>query len=194
MSYQLQVFNSDKSITWQKSLNEEEFTKVQEYTKGENKVSLFYANLVPVRTNNFHNFSKDLFLPLTLRANARKVNDSVGSYFLLLAALVFDLLTFPIRLITAIPRVISNPKKEDNLFYKYLLTQNVDKKLLELDLVKVSFEWESKIEKSIPKTRIIDGDRVQTYSNKISHHEEKDVNFIELPFEDSGRYSAGTAQ
>ena len=114
----IKVSNLDNNTEWEKELTDEEFPQVQGYVQGKSTIAIIPATFKPVRTNNLKNFSKDFFLPTTLN-HAIKVQHTVGKIFAILASLVLDVLTFPIRLLTVIPRVISNAKPEENQLHKY---------------------------------------------------------------------------
>lgn len=185
----IKIYNLDNNYLWEKQLTNEEFPQVKGYVKGQSTVAILPAAFKPVRTNNLKNFSKDFFLPTTLN-HAIKVQHTVGKVFAILASLVLDVLTFPIRLLTCIPRVISNGKQTENLLHKYLIAEGVDKKLLESDHVRVRLEWE----KPSPLTSYwTDMDGVEHSSrSQEKHWREENVNFIEVPtYKGSGHLVSG---
>ncbi len=155
MAYYIKVQNIENSLVWESNLTEQEFNKVKNWGAGHRTASIVAATVIPVRTNNLKNFSKDFFLPTTIN-HAVKVQNIVDKIFAVLAALPLDVLTFPVRLLTCIPRIISNTKQEEHLLRQYLINQNVDKKILENDHVRVTFMREE-------------------------YSEELQVNFIEQP-------------
>ncbi len=190
MSFCIKVSNLDNNSAWEKQLTSKEFLQVKGYVQGKSTVAIIPATFKPVRTNNLKNFSKDFFLPTTFN-HAIKVQHTVGKVFAILASLVLDVLTFPIRLLTCIPRVISNSRQTQNLLHTYLIAEGVDKKLLESDHVRVRLEWE-KISQ-FPTSHWTTKDGVQHSSHsKEKHWSEENVNFIEVPtYEDSDHWDSG---
>lgn len=179
MSNCIKVYNLDNNTAWEKHLTNEEFSRVKGYVQGESTVDIILATLKPIRTNNLENFSKDFFLPTTIN-HAIKVQHIVGKIFAILASLVLDVLTFPIRLLTCIPRVISNARQTENLLHKYLVAEGVDKKLLQSDHVKVRLEWEKTSQYPTSHWTTSDGVQYSSHSQE-KHWSEKNVNFIEVP-------------
>lgn len=80
----------------------------------ESKVSLLPAALMPVRTNGLSNFNKDFFLPTTLNHGV-KANGSFKKVMAVAGAILLDLLTLPIRLITSVPRALFNAHNQNPL-------------------------------------------------------------------------------
>ncbi len=189
MPFSIKISNSDNNSAWEKQLTSSEYQQVEDYVKGKNAVSIIPATFKPVRTNNLKNFSKDFFLPTTVN-HAIKVQNMVGKIFAILASLVLDVLTFPIRLLTVIPRVISNAKQEENQLRKYLIIEGVDKKLLESDHVKVRLEWEETSQSPTSFWTTNDGVQHSKHSQE-NHWREKNVNFIEVPRYDGSDHLTG---
>lgn len=131
------VRNPHNRIEWTKQLDDYEFKRVHNLTKNGGDVSPIKGAFIPIRTHNFQSFVEDLFFPTMYSFAMQKTKNSI----IHVAAAIFDTITLPIRLLTAIPRVWINPKREDHPFYKYLQEQNVSKKLLETDYVKTHFKW-----------------------------------------------------
>ena len=176
MPFCIKVSNLDNNYKWEKQLTSDEYQQVKHYNKGKSTVSIIPATFKPVRTNNLKNFSKDFFLPTTVN-HAIKVQNTVGKIFAVLAALILDALTFPIRFLTCIPRVILNAIQQDNLLQKYLMAEGVDKKLLKSGHVRVRWEWEQ-MSQSFWTTK----DEVQYAKHSPENHwSEKNINFIEVP-------------
>lgn len=188
MPFNIKVTNLDNNTVWEKQLTSDEYQQVKGYVKGKDTVGIIPATFTPVRTNNLKNFSKDFFLPTTLN-HAIKVQHAVGKVFAILAALVLDVLTFPIRLLTVIPRIISNANQKENQLHKYLITEGVDKKLLESDHVRVRLEWEKTSQDPTQYWTTKDG--VQHSKHRQENHwREEQVNFIEVPTYEGSDYSA----
>jgi hypothetical protein len=186
----VQVTNPQNNLSWEKQLSNEELAQVQQHCKGQPAINIFAATLKPVRTDNWENFSKDFFLP-TLKNHALKVQHAVGKIFAILSALILDLITFPIRLITCIPRVITNSKKDEHPLYRYLQTNAVDPRISESDHVLVKFGWEGRSQ-LIAEFRNEDGTVTRT-PDRSQFWQKKPVNFVELPtYEGSDVFSRGS--
>jgi hypothetical protein len=109
-----------------------------------------------------------------------------------LGALILDTLTFPIRLLTCIPRVISNAGQEQNPLKKYLLAEGVDPKLLESNHVKVRLEWEKTSQFPTSYWTTKDGVQHSKHSQE-KHWSEQNVNFIEVPtYSGYDKFSSGS--
>lgn len=136
MSSYLKVTNAENNLVWKKTINsDEEFRGVHDYfNKGKTTVSWIQATLYPVRTNHLKNFATDLFFP-TMINHALKIQNFISKIFVIIAAALLDLITLPIRLITAIPRAIMNYNQKPIPLFTYLKGQGVDPKLLGCDRV-----------------------------------------------------------
>lgn len=191
MTYSIEISNLKNNTLWKKQLTAEEFPSIKSHIRGFVAIAIFPATLKPVRTNNFHNFATDLFLP-TLINHAIDVQHTVGKIFAILGALILDILTFPIRLLTCIPRVISNAHQEQNPLKKYLVNEKVDPKLLESDHVRVRLEWE-KTSQFPTSYWIKDGVQHSKHSQE-KHWIEQNVNFIEVPtYSDYNHLASGSS-
>lgn len=135
MNY-ISVTNSNNGTTWTKQLTDDEYQNTHDYSKSKNTVSLLAGTIKPVRTNSLSNFATDFFLPTTIN-HANKVQNIVVKIFALLASLVLDILTLPIRLLTFLPRIYFNSKQEETSLHKYLKEQGVDSTLVNSDYVNV---------------------------------------------------------
>lgn len=104
------------------------------------RVSLPEYIVIPVRTDNFSNFCKDLFFPGFIHG-ALKIKDLGQKIFFCILTPLWDLMTLPIRLITAIPRYIYNRihSKEVHPFYQFLISKNVQPQDLAAGHVYVEF-------------------------------------------------------
>jgi hypothetical protein len=190
MTNYINVYNLDTNTAWKKHLTNEEFSLVKGYVKGESTIAIIPAAFKPIRTNNLKNFSKDFFLPTTIN-HAIKVQHVALKIFSILASLVLDVLTFPIRFLTCIPRVISNARRTENLLLKYLRAEGVDKKILESGHVRVRLGWEKTSQYPTSHWTTKDGVRHSSHSQD-KHWREKDVNFIEVPmYEGSDHFAWG---
>lgn len=177
----IKVTNPENGVSWKKDITGQDLDQIKALLKGENTVDVLSAAFIPVRTNNLINFSKDFFLP-TLVNQALKIEDTACRIFASLGALLFDLLTFPIRLFTFIPRIINNCKKPDHPSFTYLQEQGCnDKRIYASGYVQVEFERHASLaygkQEKPDKTLILKARKVQQFSTQIVH-------FIEMPTHD----------
>lgn len=186
----LRVSNVHNNTVWEKHLSDAELPTVQEFTKGASTIAILPATFRPVRTHNLVDFSKDFFLPTVIN-HAIYVQNIAGKFFAIIFGIALDLVTFPLRVITVIPRVISNTVKEENTLHKYLRTQGADAKLLADDYVKVKLEWNRTSQTPTSALTTRDGTVHRRYGQE-KHWFEKTVNFIELPsYPGSDCYESG---
>lgn len=91
------------------------------------RIGLLRALIVPVRTDTLRNFCKDFFIPTVANYAPLKCNDIALRIILCIGAAVCDFITFPLRLITVIPRYVYNAAhpKEKHKLYQYLIGQKV---------------------------------------------------------------------
>jgi len=83
---------------------EEEFAKAASLCDNQKNMAPFWKQtILPIRTDR----ASDLFLP-TLMNLALKTKDWANNAFIIMGALVWDLATLPIRLITYLPRLAYN--------------------------------------------------------------------------------------
>lgn len=114
------AYNPSKQCVLQYN-DQQEYRKVDSYCKNKNIAEPWKALIFPIRTNSFSNFAKDFFLPNVVDT-AKKTINIVAKIFLVLISLAFDLVTFPIRLLTCIPRIIVNAKAPEHPLKAYLKT------------------------------------------------------------------------
>jgi len=176
MTYSIHVTHSnDPSIHYKKVLTEEEFLQLKT-VKSRKAICGFTATLIPVRTYNLQCFAKDLFVPTVIKA--LKVEQLALKVLAILASFVIDAATLPIRLLTCIPRVISNACKKQHSLKKHLIQEAADSKLINSEHVKVMFEWQKRV---VSGYETDDQGRVrQNYSNEC-HYERKNINFVQVP-------------
>ncbi|EKD86217.1 MAG: hypothetical protein ACD_37C00407G0002 [uncultured bacterium] len=113
----------------------EEFQAVSSLCDNKRRISWLESLIIPVRTDTLGNFCQDFFLP-GLFNKALKVKDVAIKMFLCV-------ITFPIRLITVIPRCIYNVvyPKEAHPFYQYLINNGVAAADLSAGHVYLETEW-----------------------------------------------------
>ncbi len=168
------------NIYWEKQLSGGELQQVRNAIKGHQVVAILPATLKPVRTNNCKNFAKDFFLPATVN-HAIKVQHLVAKVFAILFSLILDLSTLAIRLLTCIPRAVSNARQPKNPLHSYLTAQQgINKKLLAADHVKVKLVWESVSNFGFSEWTDADG-VFHRQRNMDLNWKEECINFIEQP-------------
>lgn len=104
------------------------------------RVSLLPATLVPVRTNNLSNFSKDFFLPTTLN-HAVNTQGTFKKVIAVAGAILLDLLTLPIRLLTSAPRALCNAVFQNPL-RQILIEERFSKDYTDQDTIEIEFKYE----------------------------------------------------
>ncbi|GAB4234376.1 MAG: hypothetical protein Tsb0021_13670 [Chlamydiales bacterium] len=179
MSNYIQLKDSANNIIWEKNLSNQEFQDVKGYCNGREAVDLFSATLKPVRTHNLKVFASDFFFPTTVN-HAIKVKSIVIKVFAILASLMLDFITFPVRLLTCIPRAISNSRQSEHSLLHYLNHQNLNNGTIEADYVKVRLIWETTSTCEYVQFTDSSG-RVHRKYHQFQKYEEKYVNFKELP-------------
>ncbi|MEC7840152.1 MAG: hypothetical protein VX777_08960 [Chlamydiota bacterium] len=140
MLYNVDIQAGAQSIF--KSTEKEVYDEVKKCAKSKGTLSPFTATLVPVRTNNLKNFAKDLFFP-TIANQVPRINSVAGKIFAGLGALILDLMTFPVRLLTSVPRVLASSKAKNHALYKFLVKNGVAIKNINVDTLKVNLEGEA---------------------------------------------------
>ncbi len=104
------------------------------------------------RTRNLKVICKNIFLP-TAVSMARNVNNFALKIFFIIISLPFDVLCFPIRLVTLIPSIIADriekreqeKEKRNHPLHQYLIKQTeINSKLLVLDTLFVTYGWKWK--------------------------------------------------
>jgi uncharacterized protein (TIGR02452 family) len=134
--YSINIIHPVNQTNWGVNLTEQEFQGFIPCLKGKKPVYFPLSLLYPVRTDKV-NLSKDLFLPTTIN-QALKIKNIVFKVFAVLIALVFDIPTFPIRLLTCIPRMLHNAKQEPSELWSYLWAkEEVNRDLIASDYLLV---------------------------------------------------------
>lgn len=106
------------------------------------RVNVLLALAMPVRTDSFESFKKDFFFPAYMNA-ALTAHDVFGRILESALLIFLDVCTFPLRVITLVPRHLYNlyHKKEDHPFYQYLRANQVALEALNLDQVYVERKY-----------------------------------------------------
>ncbi len=173
MTFSIRIKENERDATpWRfekEFATEADFQNVERHCINRERIFL-EGNLYVVRTDTAHRFCKDFFFPCVERA--LKIQNYIEKVFAIIAAVIFDLLTLPIRCITLLPRLIINwvNAREKHPLHKYLVEQNADPRILNCDHVYMR--------KVVVKEGKLDM-RIETF------------NFIELP---SYEYQATTTE
>ncbi|NGX46989.1 MAG: hypothetical protein K1000chlam3_00358 [Chlamydiae bacterium] len=173
------VTTFDDQAKWTENFSDNELEKMKEmFNSSANSKNFIAAALVPVRTNE--NFARDFFLPTLLNSTA-KVKNAIGQIFIILGALFLDIVTFPIRLITVIPRFHTIANQPENPLHKYLREKGTDKRILNAEQVKVKMEWKEKGARWRGSTQWTDKNgKKHTKIHPVNRKEEQSFNFIEV--------------
>lgn len=104
----------------------EEYQSVLKLCDNKRRIDWLESMLIPARTDTFANFCKDLTLPRFFD-EALKTKELVEKILISLGTILWGVITFPIRCITAIPWVIYSRThtKEAHPFYQYLIKNGV---------------------------------------------------------------------
>jgi len=171
MPYAIDIQSNGKSIF--KEEGYEIYQEVKGLLKSKKIICPFTATLIPVRTNTCKNFAKDFFLP-TVVNQVPRINNVAARIFAGLAALILDLITFPVRLLTCIPRVLGNSKAKNHVLHKFLVDKGIKSHIIDADSVKVELKSETK--RGLVDVND-DGNKWDTYEVT----EKIDVNFVSIP-------------
>ena len=118
----------------------QEFNEVRGLYDNKRRIGFLESLIIPVRTHNLNDFCKDFFFPavVNIALKARSVADKV---ILSIIWAICDVYTFPLRLITVIPRYLYNlaHSKEAHPFYRYLIRNGVLPQDLKTDHLYVEF-------------------------------------------------------
>jgi hypothetical protein len=120
----------------------EEYQSVSNLCDNKRRIGWLESLIIPVRTDNLHNFCEDFFLPGFFNC-ALKTHDVATRILLCIFLPIYDILSLPIRLITAIPRYLYNVAhpKESHPFYQYLINNGVPAATLSADSIYLEREW-----------------------------------------------------
>lgn len=177
----VKISNLENKTVWEKPISIEEYKQIKSFmSKGHNTVLPFVAVLYPVRTNNLNNFAVDFFLPSTINI-AIRVENVIGRVIATIAAIMLDVATLPIRLLTTIFRIQSNSNRAITPLHRYLLDQKVDSKLFETGYVNVHL---SRIKTDV--------EFLGKKHDKINAYRSMNFNIIEMPeYKDWGSSGKG---
>lgn len=145
MSYTIRIKANpeDQQCLFSKSFNSrEDFQAVLNHCKNRKTIGFFEASVITVRTNNLNNFCKDFFLPSFFNYTL-KIKDIGERVLITTIGSCLDICGFPIRVLTIAPRVIYNLQnsKQDHPLYKYLVSNGVPLRALEVDHIYLEQEY-----------------------------------------------------
>ncbi len=159
MSYEIRVQKSQASpdLFVQRFNSREEYQSVLKLCDNKRRINWLGSMLIPARTEPLANFCKDLFLPRI--DEALKVKELGLKIFISLATILWGVVTFPIRCVTALPWCLymKTHPKEAHPFYQYLIKNKVAPADLSKDHVylktKVIEAPDPKVDRHIATTR-----------------------------------------
>ena len=149
--------------------------------------SSWKATFIPIRTHDFPSFCQDFFVPHLSRALISTAFETYCIAFRMIfrfGAIIIDIISFPIRLLTVIPRCMYNGfhSKETNVFYQHLLQNGVDPQAIDVDYVILEVTESKPLLKKSDGAVRLDKDGVAKMKNSTSLRR---LNFIELPHDES---------
>jgi hypothetical protein len=152
MSCSITIQSPDGIHTWKKTLDDEELQNVGKLCQSRWVIHILPAALITVRSDNCTNFCKDFFLP-TFVNQILNIKSITGKIFAAIFAILFDLATLPIRLLTCIPSILCNKKKEMHPLHQYLRQQeDIEPKLLQCEYLKVTQNKTTKVDEILFET------------------------------------------
>lgn len=95
---------------------------------------------IPARTDSLANLAQDLFFPLVIHV-AMRIKHQVKKVLFVAMFAVVDCATLAIRVITLIPRYVSNKMRTPHVFAQYLKEKNAPRSLIEAPQVNLYLEW-----------------------------------------------------
>ena len=118
--------------SWTHLTSAEECLELKTVIENAKKAASLIERLVyPIRTDTLENFAEDFFLPTIVNQElAGRVRNIFLKVLLLIPSLFLDLISFPVRCFTAIPRMIYNAQKKSG-FHEYLEKKKAPKQICE---------------------------------------------------------------
>lgn len=118
----ISIYDENSDRLWKNVISAEDFERLKTVTLTCNKNSgLVQSILMPVQTHSVKRFAQDFFLPIF--ANGCVYNrrmDRKGKVSEFVAGIALDTCTFPIRLTTAIPKILWNALRSENPLVTYM--------------------------------------------------------------------------
>lgn len=166
------------TVSWQKALDDEEFSKVKEYAKTSHKsLNTIDPLMYPVRTTNgLKNFLGDLFLPATTNLSL-KIQSIFLKSVVSCATAICDIVTMPIRLITLLPRMYANARREEVPFRAFLRDQACDPRLINAESVRV---------KLVHVEDVVEVNGIYTEQQRL---QKKEIHFAQVPWQNKSTFT-----
>lgn len=156
MSYAIRIREKTGEGPW---LFEQHFASREAYEgvaeKCINKKVFWESVFIPARTAPCNSLCRNLFIPATYfvtvvlkdaiseQTRTGIISELAFRLLFALGALIVDLVTLPIRLVTLIPRLMmGDAKREDHPLHRYLAEEGADRRILNADQVALRLEWE----------------------------------------------------
>lgn len=139
-------------------------------------IALLPALFIPVRTHTPEKFATDFFLPTTYN-HAIRVNSKVRKIFAILGALLLDILTLPVRLLTCLPRCLYN-SRQTNPLYKFLPGDRIG--AFKTDYVVITETWKTHDEENSASYQGVRGSLHNIFET-TEHTKRYNFHFIQVP-------------
>lgn len=172
--------NYREEVLWQKEIDENEYQRIDKILQNcHNQLGFFKSLAMPVCTYSVKKFAKDFFCPITTRflSGYFKATERKLLFDLMVCVLTwvtFDLFTFPLRLLTFIPRIFRNAIYGENPLHAYLRNEGIDQQILNKKLVLVTLrgatitetkEIISKFQSNSHRETVCEGVNLRTFDN-----------------------------
>lgn len=162
------------SLIWNSEISENDYDYLMKILSNSSEgIDFFKASIIPVRTCNFPSFLKDFISP-TLINRAFIIKTMALRWLAVIGSFFYDLLTLPIRIITCVPRVITNVLKPDHLLKNYLIQKKVHPDLIKQEYVNVDL-YKMTTEELVSSESSLLVEQKDTKTNAT-------VNLIEMPY------------
>jgi len=142
----VQVKDINDNVLYQKKCTSPEQVKkfMNKYGKSKEGWSLLRGSVIPLRTDNLKDFSKDFFLPTFVNFSSR-INNVALKIFASIFAIAFDIITFPVRVLTTPFRMYYNHRhpEEKHPVMDLIEQDPQSQKAIENDVVNLCYEVEN---------------------------------------------------
>jgi len=125
-------------LRWERNFTEAQVDHVKDLLANDESawVDWHIGSLVPLRTNSWKSFATDFFLPTAMN-HVMKIDNLAKRILAITGAMMWDLITFPIRLLTCVPRLLSNAYRKDSEIKKFIKL-HCPAEMASADVVKVT--------------------------------------------------------
>lgn len=184
MTASISITDPAQAVKWGMEINLKEYDQLVQHCKDTPRFrDWMFGAVIPIRLNE--NFWKDFFLP-TFVNNLPEVENGALQTLVKVAILFFDIVTLPIRAITALPWAGYVFLRGEHPVHKFLREKGASFFILNQEWVNISLEkrlpgdnessWHTEIDKT--------GQVIKRVHEKIYFYE-KSLNFIDVPFHPS---------